>query len=125
MRLDGWLRALTVRPAMQSIVRRWRFAPPHHDGRTGEPARQSSLRAKRSNPSLHARGKMDCFVASLLAMTAIAAPALGSRVLRLGELTRRPLEQLPDQRRDPPLRRHHLVHDGEVVRVRDFLVRYR
>src|SRR5579864_4315831 len=28
-----------------------------------------SLRATRSNPSLRARGSMDCFVASLLAMT--------------------------------------------------------
>ena len=40
-------------------------------------------------------------------------------------LPRRPLEQLPDQRRDPALRRHHLVHDGEVVRIGNFLVRYR
>src|SRR6266516_6783836 len=31
---------------------------------------ESSLRAKRSNPSLRARRAMDCFVASLLAMTA-------------------------------------------------------
>src|SRR5439155_21658196 len=34
---------------------------------------ESSLRAKRSNPSLRARGAMDCFVASVLAMTAEAA----------------------------------------------------
>jgi hypothetical protein len=31
--------------------------------------RKPSLRAKRSNPSRRAKGRMDCFVASLLAMT--------------------------------------------------------
>ena len=35
----------------------------------------------------------------------------------------RPLEQLPDQRRDPALRRQHFVHDGKMVGAGDFLDR--
>src|SRR5450631_847608 len=34
----------------------------------------------------------------------------------------RPLEQLPDQRGDPPLRRDQFVHDGEMIGARNLLV---
>src|SRR5437868_14796656 len=44
----------------------------------------SSLRAKRSNPaSFAAKGKLDCFVAPLLAMTAEATAAASQKTLRI------------------------------------------
>src|SRR6188472_4294570 len=54
-----------------------------------------------------------------------ASRLLTMRVRNPTTSTHRPLKQLPYQRRDPALRRHHLIHDSEMVGARDFLVSHR
>ncbi|TWC00395.1 hypothetical protein FBZ93_105192 [Bradyrhizobium macuxiense] len=92
----------------------------------------TSLRAKRSNPSLRMHGEMDCFVASLLAMTgAVTSPSGTPRTRRhnpcastVGWVERSDTHQMAGRRRDdgyrfaPPILRFYATPDNASSSLR-------